>query len=116
MRTRSVLRAWPISSPDAMVSIASKRLRLACRQDKVLSSDEVVARAIRYGVDVAGSPELAAPLLYGPVAARELPELFPELPEGVFQAIDRHTVGAYDMAPLDMVVFVAVPSRARPPW
>ena len=75
--------------------------------DKVLSSDEVVARAIRYGVDVAGSPELAAPLLHGPGAARELPELFPELPASVFQAIDRHTVGACDMTPLDMVVFVA---------
>lgn len=30
MRTRSVLRVRPISSPDAMVSIASKRLQLAC--------------------------------------------------------------------------------------
>lgn len=75
--------------------------------DKVLSHDEVVARAIHYGVEVSGSPQLAAPLLHGPVAARELPELFPELPHCVFQAIDRHTVGACDMTPLDMVVFTA---------
>lgn len=75
--------------------------------DKVLTNDEVVARAIHYGVDVAGSPQNAAPLLHGPVAARELPELFPELPAAVFQAIDRHTLGAPDMSPLDMVVFTA---------
>lgn len=75
--------------------------------DKVVASDELVMRAIRYGVKVAGSPALAVPLLHGPVAARELPELFPELPASVFQAIDRHTVAACDMTPLDMVVFVA---------
>lgn len=75
--------------------------------DKVLPNDEVVARAIRYGTPIAGSPQLAAPLLHGPVAARELMELFPELPSCVLQAIERHTVGACDMTPLDMVVFVA---------
>lgn len=75
--------------------------------DKVISNEEVVARALHYGIDIAGSPALAAPLLHGPVAARELPELFPELPEEVFQAVARHTVGAPDMTPLDMVVFIA---------
>ena len=49
----------------------------------------------------------ATPLLHGPVAAYELPQLFPELSPAVFQAVDRHTVGACDMTPLDMVVFVA---------
>ncbi len=75
--------------------------------DKVLEDDELVARAIHYGVPVAGPPALAAPLLHGPVAARELPELFPELPGEVFRAVERHTVAAPDMSPLDMVVFVA---------
>ena len=75
--------------------------------DKVLADDEVVARAIHYAVPIAGPPALAAPLLHGPVAARELPELFPELPREVFQAVERHTVAAVDMTPLDMVVFVA---------
>ena len=75
--------------------------------DKVLPDDELVSRAIRYRIEVAGSVALAAPLLHGPVAARELPELFGDLPAGVFQAVARHTVGAQDMAPLDMVVFIA---------
>lgn len=75
--------------------------------DKVLSDDELVARALHYGIKIAGSPSAAKPLLHGPVAAYELPQLFPDLAPEVFQAVDRHTVGACDMTPLDMVVFVA---------
>ena len=60
--------------------------------DKVLSDDELVARALHYGIKVAGSPSAATPLLHGPVAAYELPQLFPELSPAVFQAVDRHTV------------------------
>lgn len=75
--------------------------------DKVLEDSELLARAAQYGIKVSGSPALSLPLLHGPVAAVELPELFPELPQSVWQAVARHTVGAEDMSPLDMVVFVA---------
>ncbi|MDY2777302.1 MAG: bis(5'-nucleosyl)-tetraphosphatase (symmetrical) YqeK [Collinsella sp.] len=75
--------------------------------DKVLDGAELLARAARYAIPIAGSPSLALGLLHGPVAARELPEIFPSLPPAVFQAVERHTVGACDMSPLDMVVFVA---------
>lgn len=75
--------------------------------DKVLDDSELVARALHYGLKIAGSPSAATPLLHGPVAAYELPQLFPEFSQAVFQAVDRHTVGACDMTPLDMVVFVA---------
>ena len=75
--------------------------------DKVLDDSELLARAAQYGIEVAGSPANSVALLHGPVAAYELPQLFPELPASVFQAVARHTVGAVDMAPLDMVVFVA---------
>lgn len=75
--------------------------------DKVLDDDELLVRAARYRVPVCGSPALAVGLLHGPVAAVELPEIFPELPPAVFQAVERHTIGAEDMTPLDMVVFVA---------
>lgn len=75
--------------------------------DKVIPDDELVARALHYGVPIVGAPALAAPLLHGPVAAYELPQLIPDLPQTVLQAISRHTVGACDMTPLDMVVFVA---------
>lgn len=75
--------------------------------DKVISDDEVLARALRYRVPIEGAPALAVPLLHGPVAACELPKLFPELSPAVFQAVARHTVAACDMTPLDMVVFIA---------
>lgn len=75
--------------------------------DKILSDAELLARAAQYGVPVSGSPANVVPLLHGPVAAHDLPALFPDLPDTVWQAIARHTVGAQDMSPLDMVVFVA---------
>lgn len=75
--------------------------------DKVLDNDDLLARAIRFGISVDGSPYASVGLLHGPVAARELPELFPEFSPTVFQAVARHTVGAEDMTDLDMVVFIA---------
>lgn len=75
--------------------------------DKVLGNEDIVARACTAGIEIAGSPHLAAPLLHGPVAARDLPEVFPELSPSALQAIARHTLGACDMTPLDMVVFIA---------
>ncbi len=75
--------------------------------DKVLDDSELLARAAQYKIRIVGSPTLSVPLLHGPVAAVELPHLFPELPGEVWQAVARHTVAATDMTPLDMVVFVA---------
>ncbi len=75
--------------------------------DKVLSDEELTARAASYGVRVDGSLSDCVHLLHGPVAACELPHLFPELDASVFQAVARHTVGAVDMTALDMVVYVA---------
>lgn len=75
--------------------------------DKVLDDAELMARAVQYGIEMAGSPSHAVGLLHGPVAAVELPELFPEFSADVFQAVARHTVGAIDMSPLDMIVFTA---------
>lgn len=46
-------------------------------------------------------------VLHGPTAAAVLRRDFPCFGEEVFQAIERHTVGAPNMAPLDMIVFVA---------
>ena len=75
--------------------------------DKVVPDAELLARAATYRVPVAGPPTLAVGLLHGPVAAAELPERFEGLGPQVFQAIARHTLGAPDMTPLDMAVFVA---------
>lgn len=76
--------------------------------DKKLPADELWEKAWRYGVVPAGErDERIAPVLHGRTAAASLPEQFPDLRPCVFQAIDRHTVGATDMTPLDIVVYVA---------
>ncbi len=74
---------------------------------KVPSNDEQIARARELGIDLGVDLSLVANLLHGIIASRDLPARFPELPAEVWQAIDRHTTGAADMSPLDMVVFVA---------
>lgn len=75
--------------------------------DKVLDDHELLVRAAQYGVRVSGSPSAAVGLLHGPVASYELPHIFEGIDASVCQAVARHTVGAVDMTPLDMVVFVA---------
>lgn len=75
--------------------------------DKVLDDHDLLARAARYGVTLAGSPTRSVGLLHGLVAAHELPHVIPGTSPAVCQAVARHTIGAVDMTPLDMVVFVA---------
>ena len=74
---------------------------------KAYPSDVQREKAARYGIDLGVDPALVTNLFHGMVAARELPERWPELSASVLQAIDRHTTGAADMSPLDMIVFVA---------
>ena len=75
--------------------------------DKVLSNDQQVAHAVERRVDLGVPAQLVQPLLHGITAARTLPEVYPSLPPSVWQAIERHTIGAIDMSDLDMVLFVA---------
>lgn len=74
---------------------------------KALPQEEQFSEAERLGLDFAVSLDLVKPLLHGSIAARVLPERYPELSQEIFQAIDRHTLGAADMTPLDMIIFVA---------
>ncbi len=76
--------------------------------EKATRDAELVDVARDLGIELAGDElEEVAPLLHGYVAAKTLPERYPWLPEEVLRAIERHTVGAADMGPLDMVLFVA---------
>lgn len=75
--------------------------------DKAVPTDELLARARRFGIDMGVPLETVEPLLHGMVAARELPERYPHLPHEVWHAIACHTSAAEDMGPLDMVLFVA---------
>lgn len=74
---------------------------------KALPQEEQFSEAERLGLDFGVNLDLVKPLLHGSIAARVLPERYPELSQEIFQAIDRHTLGAADMTPLDMIIFVA---------
>lgn len=75
--------------------------------EKILDDSEAIERAAALGIDLGVDLSRLGPLLHGPIAARTLPARYPWLSEGVLSAIERHTLGASDMRPLDMVVFVA---------
>lgn len=75
--------------------------------EKAASNAETVAKAEELGIDLGVPLEDVSGLLHGLVAERTLKDRYPWLSAEVLQAIGRHTLGAPDMAPLDMVLFVA---------
>ena len=72
-----------------------------------LTGNELIARAIALGIEITDADEDVPYLLHGPVAARELPAVFPGLSASVLEAIASHTYGAVPMSPLAMAVYVA---------
>lgn len=76
--------------------------------DKALKPEALAKRVQHYNLPIAEETVQNMPwLLHGPTAAAVLADEFPLFGTEVFQAIDRHTVGAANMDPLDMIVFVA---------
>ena len=78
--------------------------------DKALDDDGARARARELGLDKVIDPfviENMPRVLHGNTAAAALGRDFPQIPADVLQAIDRHTVAAVDMEPLDMVIYIA---------
>ena len=78
--------------------------------DKGLDDEGARARVRELGMEGQLDPVVVEDLpqvLHGHTAARALAREFPQIPNDVLQAIDRHTVGAVDMSPLDMVLNVA---------
>lgn len=75
--------------------------------DKIVPNEELIRRANHFGIDLGVPLERVEPLLHGMVAARELPERYPQLPQDVWHAISCHTSASEDMGPLDMIIFVA---------
>lgn len=78
--------------------------------DKGMDDDEARARVAELGMQDEVDPwvvERMPRVLHGYTAARALARDFPEIPDDVLQAIDRHTTAAEDMTPLDMVLYIA---------
>lgn len=75
--------------------------------DKAYDDPAILARAAELGV-VADAELMGLPrLLHGLTAAAALGQEHPEIPGEVLSAVERHTIGAADMQPLDMVVYIA---------
>ena len=74
---------------------------------KAVPDDSLVDVARDMGLDLGVDLALVAPVLHGFIAARILPERFPQLDQSIFRAIEVHTTAEVDMTPLDMVLFVA---------
>lgn len=78
--------------------------------DKGMDDDEARARVVELGMQDEVDPwvvENMPRVLHGYTAARALARDFPGIPTDILQAIDRHTTAAEDMAPLDMVLYIA---------
>lgn len=78
--------------------------------DKGLDDAGIRQRVRDLGLEEAIGPwvvENMPQVLHGPTAAADLGRRFPEIPADVLRAIERHTVAAEDMGPLDMVLYVA---------
>lgn len=76
--------------------------------DKDFKDTEILQRAKELNILAEGDTLESMPrLLHGPTAACSLKEHYPHIPSDVLQAVARHTSGALDMTPLDMVVYIA---------
>lgn len=76
--------------------------------DKVLSTEETLARACACKLDMGGAPyQNVVGLIHGPLAACELPKYYPWLPQEVLGAISKHTTADLEMSDLDKIVYVA---------
>lgn len=88
--------------------------------DKSLTNTEIREKVRSLGISeevgewvVRNMPQV----LHGPTAAKELGQLFPELPQDVLNAIQKHTIAAIEMTPLDKILYIAdaiEPSRTFP--
>ncbi len=79
--------------------------------------EELRRRAIALGVPVTDVDEAVPYLLHGPVAAAELPGVFPGIDADICASVAAHTYGSATIGALDMIVYVAdviEPGRDHP--
>jgi predicted HD superfamily hydrolase involved in NAD metabolism len=75
--------------------------------DRETPAETLLAAAASDGLAVSDADAANPHLLHARTGAVAVREAFPELPAEVTQAIARHTLGAADMTPLDMIVYLA---------
>jgi predicted HD superfamily hydrolase involved in NAD metabolism len=85
--------------------------------DREQAPTALLAAADAHGIEVSDADSAGPHLLHARTGAHTLRETFPDLDDEVLDAVSRHTLGAAEMTPLDMVVYVAdmiEPSREYP--
>lgn len=76
--------------------------------DKSLDHEHLVRRVADYALDIDADVVAGMPwVLHGPTGAAVLHAQYPVLRSAVFNAIERHTVGAPAMSKLDMIILCA---------
>jgi predicted HD superfamily hydrolase involved in NAD metabolism len=75
--------------------------------DKNLTDEQLFERVREFGIELEPRMEDMAVLLHALTGAVAVKREFPELDDGIIQAIARHTSAAPDMSDLDMVIYVA---------
>jgi predicted HD superfamily hydrolase involved in NAD metabolism len=75
--------------------------------DREQEADALLAAADEYGIEISGADSAVPHLLHARTAKYHLKTAFPQLDAEVLDAVSRHTLGAVDMRPLDMVVYIA---------
>lgn len=75
--------------------------------DRDVEGDALLTQARERGLRVSDAELRSPKLLHARTAAETLKETFPDIEPEVVRAVERHTLGAADMGPLDMVVYVA---------
>jgi predicted HD superfamily hydrolase involved in NAD metabolism len=63
--------------------------------------------AVRLGIDVTAVDDAVPYLLHARTGAAVLKERFPELPDRIIEAVERHTFGGPEMTDLDRIVYLA---------
>jgi predicted HD superfamily hydrolase involved in NAD metabolism len=75
--------------------------------DRQRSDSELLEAADASGIVVTDADAVQPHLLHARTGAEAVRAQLPQLPEAVFSAISRHTVGSADMSELDMVIYIA---------
>lgn len=75
-----------------------------CREE---GDEELTQQAYECGATLTDVDRCVPYLLHGTVGAEGVRTAFPDLPDEIAVAIARHTMGAQNMSPLDMVVYLA---------
>lgn len=99
----TALRLASLHGLDTSDAVLAGWLHDWCRE---LPRLELLQLAEGYGLVQHGG-HTAISTLHGPLAARLLPTMWPDLSEPVLQAIDRHTTGAPGMTRFDCLVYVS---------